>query len=199
MTRRKRKGKNDDLLEPFRKAAKEAATRIAAGETGVDIVVKGPLIIDQEEAALAPITLGALIVQRIKDEMTSSTLLPQHETIERRKRALKSGVHNDQGTPRYPGGYQARPQGAYGDDSGYLRTALTLNVREGKADVFAGIPKNRQKAAFIIRRVSPTAGAELPGAVARTTTELIKTIVRKTVAKAVRKELRGTGARIKVR
>jgi hypothetical protein len=194
----RRRGRNDDLLEPFRKAAKEAATKLQAGES-VDIVVKGPLLVDIEEAETAPLTLGALIVARIKREMQGSALLPQQPTIERRRRAQVSGIHNDNGRPRYPGGYKANPNTPYGFDSGYLHDLLTVNVENKKGDVFAGIPKIRGKAAFIMRRISPTAGSELPQAVQETTIQLVRTIVRKTVQKAVRKELRGQGITARVR
>lgn len=183
-----------DLMQPFRDAAKRAAEQLRAGQS-VDIEISAPLVIDPEVAEESAFSIGALIVTRIREGLEGSTLQVTQATKERRARALaedarRSPTGGAVKAARYPAGFVPNPDGAYGEDSGYLRTALTLNIARGKSDVFAGIPKNRAKAAFVLRRLSPLArgGAELATAVRESLRERIKTIVRKTLRKALREE-----------
>ncbi len=190
-----RKKKPHDLLGPFDDLVKQIKKQRALG-LAIDVTVSASLLLDSQAADETAFSVGSLLVERIKDEADSSAFGVQHETRERRRRARdedprRSRTGGAVKAARYPAGYIPDPQGSYGVDSGYLLEKLILNVDKGKKDVFAGIPRNRGKAAFVLRRSSPIAagGIALQRAV-KSTTELR---LKKIITRALKRHLKGTG------
>jgi hypothetical protein len=172
-----------DIMAPFRALAERAAEQAKLGKA-FEIEFKGTIELDPEVAEEAPFSLAALLVSNIKHEVAQSALPVSQATRERRARSLKGAAQEG----RYPAGFVPNPNGPYGQDSGYLLSVLQANLDANKKDAFVGIPKERAKAAFVLRRLSPTArgGPELAAAVHSSMAKLTRDLVRKTVRKAFR-------------
>ena len=161
--------------------------RKAKGKKQFELVVKraDPAVANLDPGRHA-LTVAGLIMEGIANNLDSAKLPTRAITRQRRSNYRNPGSVADRALikKRYPGKYQADPQGYYGVDSGFLRDQLTKNlklVRKGdKADVFAGIPRIRQKAAFVIRDVDPDTGKLSAGAkvlLAKATTRLSNEIL----------------------
>ena len=161
-----------DLMAPFR-ATEDAARRQSARGSNIDaeIQIRGKLQVEIDDGAIA-LSLAQHLAQAIEGEIDANKFQPSEETRARRARRASVG--------RYPGGFSANPEGPYGTDSGYLRENIKASIDSGNV-AFVGIPKERQKAAFVLRRISKTAEEGINSKAAPEVKESLENILRKMV------------------
>lgn len=107
------------------------------------------------------LTLAQLLIAHITDETEKNPLPVATTTRVRRRQYLHPTEAADAAKikQRYPGSWRPEPNGSFGVDSGYLLDSLMKSLKKveagDKVDVFAGLPRNRQKAAFVLRGIKP--------------------------------------------
>ena len=153
--------KTIDLMAPLRKSGGGARRTARKSGADVGIEVRGSLEIVLDDEALA-MNLAQHLSDAVRGDIDANQFPVDEETRARRARKPVAD--------RYPGGYYADPSGPYGTDSGYLRDNIKASLDSGKS-AFVGIPKIRQKAAFILRLISKTV-KNMSGARARKAVDL---------------------------
>jgi len=190
-----------NVREQIDQAERSRARGVAGAGTTAMLTEHGKakfkMIVKKADPAVANLDPGAhamniasIVLGVIEEGLDSSTWPVSAPTQERRARARKSGNHRQRGQKRYPAGYTAGTYHHYGKDSGYLQDSLFKNVKlvqaGDKADVLAGIPKIRQKAAFVIREINPDTH-ELRGAGAKALARAVKISADRALANSLQK------------
>lgn len=146
-----------DLMKALvsdRRAAADSRSR----KSGVDIVVRDRLVVDLGAAeSEGPYQMLAHVAAVIKGELQASSRSVSQATRDRRRRAQRTPQQG-----RYPAGYSPNPSGPFAFDSGYTADSLKPQI-EGNA-VTLRVPKNREKAMYPMRVVSPASKLEGDGA-----------------------------------
>ena len=177
--------KPTDLLAPFRDLEKQA--KRSKGVAQVNVKIKGGLFLDTD-GSVPSFSVATLLADAIKGDIEANQFPVLERTRRRRTRSLRTPQQG-----RYLQGYQPNPNGPYGTDSGYLRDNIKAALAKGNT-AFVGIPRNRQKAAFVLRRISKEAERPSPKAINRGLLRALKAMVGKDKRKMQaekRKLLRG--------
>jgi hypothetical protein len=193
--RRRNKDRIFDVNEHWVEQARIDKSKKATG--AVSMIVKkadsAAVVLDPAEATL---NIATLLLEHIAEETRQSPLPVSSATRDRRWHYAHPNDKADSSKidARYPGKYQPDPYGgSYGVDSGYLLDSLVRNMKQvesgdrDRAKLLAGIPRNRQKAAFVLRGIKPN------GALDRSSNE----VLRKAIERWSRETISNDLARLK--
>jgi len=130
-----------DLTAPFLAINKAPK----GGLVSTTVKVSNRVILDLKVMREGTFQLADFLAKAAAAELVEHTGPIKDVTRQRRRRAQRTPQPG-----RYPGGFSPNPGGTFGIDSGYLLSEFKA-AKTGGESAAVTVPKNREKAAYVVR------------------------------------------------